>query len=393
MKINGFPDPSLLYDRGIGLRSVISHWSGVARGALWAVLVVVLFFAADGFMFRTGWYDVYLEPNSSAGLLESHLYWLNNAQVPQVPQVLVVGDSRVAEGFAPRLAASALGHRLHFWNFGVAGTSPRVWYYALRAADPTGHRFAAIVIALDHYSDEDGIENLADRVIDQNFLVMRLGFSDCPGFAGSMESMANRHRALAGCLFRGMMLRSDLQTFLWGPEDRIKRTEDWLGNGLNYINDYGGKSETLTGLSADWSHHTISFPNGLSDRVRAEVTRSLFPEPVPQTGELTYYRQRWLGAILDLYKDSTTHVIFLQLPRAPLPKPMSTIPAAFLDSALRRPHVSSLPAGLFADLERPEFFADGLHLNRDGRPAFTTRIAADVDSILSASSPISERGR
>lgn len=353
----------------------------------------MLFFAADGLIFRTGWYDSYLEPDSSAGLLESHLYWLTNARAPQVPQVLVVGDSRVAEGFSPRLATVALGRRLYFWNFGVAGTSPRVWYYALRAADPTHHRFAAIVIALDHYSDEDGIENLADRVIDQNFLVMRLGFSDCPGFAGSMETMVNRHRALAGCLFRGMILRPDLQAFLWGPEARIKRADDWLQNGLNYINDYGGKPENLTGLSADWSRRTISFPDGLSDRVRAEVTRSLLPEPVPQTGELTRYRQRWLGAILDLYKDSPTHLIFLQLPRAPLPRPVNPVPAAFLDSALRRPRVSSLPADLFADLERPEFFADGLHLNRDGRPAFTTRVAADVDSILSRPPDLVGRGR
>ena len=34
------------------------------------------------------------------------------------------------------------------------------------------------------------------------------------------------------------------------------------------------------------------------------------------------------------------------------------------------------------DLERPEYFADGLHLNRDGRPIFTVRLAQRVDSIL-----------
>ncbi len=83
----------------------------------------------------------------------------------------------------------------------------------------------------------------------------------------------------------------------------------------------------------------------------------------------------------------------MQLPRAPLPKPVSSVPAVFLDSALSRPRVSSLPADLFADLERPEFFADGLHLNRDGRPAFTTRIAADVDSILSGPPGLSGKGR
>ena len=88
-------------------------------------------------------------------------------------------------------------------------------------------------------------------------------------------------------------------------------------------------------------------------------------------GETTRYRKLWLGRILDLYKDSPTRIIFLELPRAPLPKPEGPQPAAFLQSALRRPNVSALPMGTFRDLERPEVFFDGLHLNRIGRGLFT----------------------
>ena len=138
----------------------------MARGALWVALSLSFLFAADGLLFRTGQYSQYLEPDSSAGTLESTLYWLRNTKPAQVPEVLVIGDSRVAEGFSALVAAAAVNQRLYFWNFGVPGTTPRVWYYTLRDADPTRRRFAAIVFALDGYSDADWWLGFEDRTTD-----------------------------------------------------------------------------------------------------------------------------------------------------------------------------------------------------------------------------------
>lgn len=356
--------------------------SGAARGALWIVLVLGTFFAADRLIFRAGWYGRYLEPDSSAGSLESQLYWLQNRQVSQVPEVLVIGDSRVAEGFSARAAAAATNQRLYFWNFGVGGTTPRVWYYTLRDGDPTRRRFAAIVIALDRYSDEDWFAEFEDRMSDQNYLVMRLGLGDCLDFAGSLRVMANRQRALAGCLFRGMVLRPDVQAFFDHPASRIAHADDWLRNGLGYISGYGGKPESLSGLTIDWRKRTIHFPDGVSESTRANVLKFVLPDSVPNVGALARYRRRWLGGIPDLYKDSPTRLIFLQLPRAPLVNPNAQATAGFVESGSLGPRVDVLPAGTFIDLERPELFADGLHLNHDGRPIFSARLAKQVDAIL-----------
>lgn len=361
--------------------------SGAARGALWSVLVLMAFFAADSLLFRTGWYAAYLEPDSSSGLLESRLYWLQNARARASPEVLVIGDSRVAEGFSSGVADSTVGQHLHFWNFGLAGTTPRVWYYTLRDADATRRRFAAIAIALDNYSDQDWFAEFEDRATDQSYLVMRLGMGDCVDFAASMHTMQARHRALSGCLFRGMILRDDVQAFLAQPETRIAHAADWRKNGLAYLSGYGGKPENLRGLTVDWQSRTIHFPDGISDSIRANVTTFLLPTPVPNTGALARYRQRWLSAILDLYKNSPTRLIFLQLPRAPLVQPGTEIARGFVDSVSHRPRVEVLPAETFADLERPEWFADGLHLNREGRPLFSARLAAQVDAILSGDKP------
>jgi hypothetical protein len=38
--------------------------------------------------------------------------------------------------------------------------------------------------------------------------------------------------------------------------------------------------------------------------------------------------------------------------------------------------------GTFRDLERPEVFFDGLHLNKIGRGIFTERIAAQIPPLI-----------
>jgi hypothetical protein len=340
------------------------------------------FFAADSLLFRTGWYVSYLPPDSSAGILESHLHWLEQTPPSSTPEVLVVGDSRIAEGFSTRVADSAVNRRLHFWNFGVAGTTPRVWYYALRAADPTRRRFAAIVVELDKYSDADWFSASDDRISDQNYLVMQLGLSDCAGFASSMNDMTLERHALLGCLFRGVVLRPDVQDFLAHPRARLARSRDWLNNGLRYITAYGGKTDSLQGLTIDWSSRAIHFPDGVSEPTRANVKMFALPEPVKNTGALARYRRLWLGGILDQYKDSPTRIIFFQIPRGPLVNPQSDSGPNFVDTVATLPRVTVLPADTFTDLERPDLFADGLHLNHEGQPIFSDHLARKVDSIL-----------
>jgi len=264
----------------------------------------------------------------------------------------------------------------------LGGTTPRVWYYQLRAADPTCRRFAAIVIALDKYPDADWFAEFEDRTTDQSYLVMRLGLGDCVNFAASMRTMLLRQRALFGCLFRGVILRPDVQAFLAHPVKRVQDATDWRNNGLGYTSGYEGKTDSLRGLTVDWRGRTIHFPEGISDSIRANVNSFVLPEPVPNTGALARYRKRWLGGILESYKDSPTRLIFLQLPRAPLIQPGIETTQGFVDSLPPTPQVKVLPAETFVDLERPELFADGLHLNREGRLVFSARVAGQVDAIL-----------
>jgi hypothetical protein len=366
-----FKNSRLLYHREIGARNVIS-------GVLWIVLALASFFVADSLLFRAGWYTKFLEPDSSAGTLESSLHWLRAAPASAQPEVLVVGDSRIAEGFSAPGANTAAGGRFRFWNFGVSGATPRVWYYSLRAADPTRHRFAAIAFALDTYSDDDWFAEFDRRTTDQSYLVMELGLRDCFGFAESMHDAPLGLHAFFGCLFRGMLLRDDVQAFLANPRARLSHAADWRANGPGYAAAYSGQPTNLTGMSIDWGARTIHFPDRIPQTIRDNVKRFDMREPVPQTGEVARYRRRWLGGILEDYRNSPTRLVFFQLPRAPLVDPAENQPhnTGFVTSAARSPHVEILPAETFTDLERPELFFDGLHLNRDGRAIFSQRLGA-----------------
>jgi hypothetical protein len=245
----------------------------------------------------------------------------------------------------------------------------------VRDADPGRDRFSKIVLALDHYSDQDSGEDLRNRPTDLNYLAGRLRLSDCYDFAQSFADRKLRRGVLTGCVFRGISFRADLQAFLANFVDRLDRAQDWRDKGAGYIAGYGGKPEELTGLVVDREKHTIQFPPGMKDWQTTSVQHTIFPDPAPQSGALTKYRSLWLGRILDLYKGSRTKIVFIQIPRAPWPAPDSPAPARFLNSVSSNRQALVLPADTFKDLERPEVFADGLHLNQAGRPIFSERLA------------------
>jgi hypothetical protein len=343
------------------------------RAIRYSLAAILTWLVLDALFFRTGLYFPYLEPNSSAGQLEGYLYWLR--QKSSVPESLVLGDSRIAHGLSAANATEATGNRLHFWNLGIMGTLPRDWYYLLRDADPTHRRFAAIILALDQYSDEDYVDLYADRIIDLNFLIARLRLTDCWEFATSMRSRENQSRALAGCLIKGIPLRSDIADLLTTWPARFARAKDWRDHGIDAINHFPGIDCDVRGLTADWSRRVLSFPSGLDEPSRITIQATVMPNWPPYSGETTRYRLRWLSKIFDLYRDSPTRVILLELPRAPLPKPDSSTPAYALQGLLPRYQVTALPSSTFRDLERPEYFFDGLHLNRAGRAIFSARLA------------------
>jgi hypothetical protein len=348
------------------------------RAVAGMLIGLIGFAVVESLIFQSGWYNKYLEPHSTAGQVEYNLFWLQRALPPKTPDVLVVGDSRIVEGFSSRTANAAAGGKAHFVNFGMPGTTPRVWYYALRDIDKNRNRFSAIVIEFNRYSDLDSADDLRNRATDLNYLAGRLRWSDCREFSLSYAKTEMRRGMLAGCLIRGLALREDVLDFLSNIPKRLKHAKDWRNNGVEYLDMYTGKPEDLRGLTFEAATATIHFPPGVRDWQVSAARITLTPYVVPQTGALTAYRRRWIGGILDLYKNSATRIIFTQLPYMPLPLPDPAEPARFIDSVKARPRLTILPADTFHHLQKPEWFADGLHLNGTGRQLFSEELAKVV---------------
>lgn len=355
----------------------------MAAAVRWSVITLVCFFLAEAGLFRSGLYRGYLQPDSSAGDVANRLYHLRHTAPGASPEVAIIGDSRVAEGFSAPLAGAATHDRLKFWNLGIPGLNPRVWYYLIRDADPDRNRFRAIILALDHYTDDDyAYAPFPDRVVDINYAAGLVRLTDCPGFAASFRDWADREQALAGCLFPGLPFRADLRELLRAPQARVRISRLAHSDGQKWLDGYTGIEHSMTGIEADFEHRVIRLPPGIGAAAMFSVDLTIMPDRLPYGGETARYRKWALGRIVDRYAGTGTKIIFIQLPRAPLAVPDGTAPEEFVPSVASKPGVEVVPEATFHHFEQPDLFADGLHLNATGRKAFSAELAGAIAARL-----------
>ena len=352
-----------------------------------AFLAVLLtgYLLCEILIFQSGFYARFLEPQISAtGNLERTLY----AEVHRPPsgkkEVLVVGNSRMAEGFSAKIANNTNpqdGYQFH--NFAVSGTGNRVWYYLVRDVDPHRDRYAAITIPIDDYSDPDDYEDVADRVSEMPLLVNRIGLADILPYTLSFTQWTSRLTVLRGLLFKSTVYQRDFQQFMEHPSRRLQVVEDFRLHGESYGYDYEGMDHSLAGLQVDYAKQQIIFPPDMPEDRQHDLTGLFFSNP-PQRGMNRAFEVRWLGPLVDLYRGSKTRIIVFQAPRSPAPRPVSLahLPWTITDELRKRPWVTVIDRHVFEDLEKPELFGDHVHLNATGRKLFSPRLAAVVKSAL-----------
>ena len=127
------------------------------------IFAIIFFFAAfEGILFHSGLYSSIVEPDSTTGYMELQLRNELRRPKPNHNQVLAVGHSRMA--LLPRVVNEEKpGTGYTFATIGLGGTTPRAWYYALRAVDPDATKYAAIVIPSDDYNEPDSYDYQSER--------------------------------------------------------------------------------------------------------------------------------------------------------------------------------------------------------------------------------------
>ena len=343
----------------------------------------IAFVAIENLIFNTGFYAKILNPDSSAGALEMHLWNEHKRVVRDRNQVLVIGDSRM--GFFPRYADQIkpeVGYT--FATISTPGSTPRAWYYMLRDVDPTARGYAAIVIGMNDYDDAETAEVHAERETDMHYLAPVLRWSDVIDFSSSYRSAALRARAALSVLLKGTVYKADFQDLLLHRKFRLEYSHQARRESSNWQYDYVGADDTVAGLRIDWGRKTVESPPAMTPGVKAEFEGDLFAPNWPTTGAREAYLKRWLGKIYERYRGSDTKLIFIRLPRGPYlrPEPPPYNPHSSVRELARNPEVILDNEHDFDFLEKPEIFKDPWHLNAPGCGDFSRALAHRVREML-----------
>jgi len=358
------------------------HRLHVARNLL---LAIAAFICVDGLLFHTPLYSLILAPDSYAGRIAI----LTRAEKRRAPsglkEVLVLGDSRIAEGFSTAVAdklSSVDGFK--FVNLAEPASAVTIWDYMLREVDPTRHRYWAIVIPYGV-----GFEpNSADRLrISMAAPLLRYG--DCVRFASAFRRWSGRFRAFTACILRGSAFQSDVVDFLAHPIARIQNARQGPKR-LESRALYKGRDYDIVGTSYDPNTGQVTFPPGMTAPQREAVRESLLKPSESEIQDFLKMQRDGIQRILNRYSASPTRIVLTPIPRGPfasLPGASITFHAA-LPSVMMPKASSSLPEQTFNFLEKPEYYFDGYHLNARGRQRFTETLVAElVGRLKSANSP------
>ena len=358
-----------------------SQWRRLLAACLAACVGVI---ALDSLLFRTGFYTAILEPDSSTGLFEMILRRELDAQEHHGNRLVATfGNSRFA--WSPKVIDLRPGpHPYLLRAAGVAGSDARAWYYMDRDLDPTARRYRALVFGVDDYDDEDRGFNPNDDVRALHYVIVRLRFGDIFQFARSFDDPDLQFAALRGGLLKGMVFQNDLQAFLADPRKRLDyvRQCDRFWSMWNY--NFEETTDSMAGLRIDWKTLQATFPPGVNDDQRATVNGFLAHPSEPQTGRLAAFQRTWYGRIIDRYRGSPTKIVFLRLPRGPIPRPdnLTHKLSGSIREMARRPNVILLDEHAFESLEHPELFRDGMHLNREGIQRFSYMLEDEIARVL-----------
>jgi lysophospholipase L1-like esterase len=350
------------------------------------VLGVALLFALDAALFRSAFYRRLLEPDSSTGVFELTLERERRAQKAYGDNMAVtLGDSRFA--YSPKLSNAITARTgLILRHAGIGGTEWRSAYYMLRDLDPTRRRYRAVVLGVPDFLDHDDFVDPADDLRTLHYVIERLRWTDVLDFAASFHQRPLQWQALRGSLLKGIVLQQDVLAFLSHPAERIRYTHQTHMGYEEWTYDFEEDATSMAGLQVDWHSGKAVFPEGFREEQRITVRAELSKLNAPQTGRMAAYRREWFGRIIDLYRGSRTKVIFVRLPRGPVPRPDELAKPAgstILDLAASRPNVLAAPEHAFDSLERPELFKDGIHLNRAGIARFSPMVAEEIGRLLS----------
>ncbi len=173
-----------------------------------------------------------------------------------------------------------------FATIGLGGTTPRIWYYALRAVDPTCEQ-----LRRDSNSRETTTTSPTAMITNRSakptciICSARLELRDLLEFPVDLSQPRNCNGKLSrNDPERDFVYKRDFLEFLAHPAARVEKARYFARDSAGWYYGYGGVNENLTGLQIDWQHRTIHYPGRVSADRRKDIENELFPNLPPDAG-------------------------------------------------------------------------------------------------------------
>ena len=339
------------------------------------LLGVTAFVCLDGIIFHSGLYVSILAPDSYAGRLELLTRTEKQRPASGLKEVLVLGDSRMAEGFSNTVAdelGSAAGFK--FVNLAEPASSVNSWYYMLREIDPKARRYWAIVVPY-----AIGYEPATADPLRISMAAPLLHYGDCFNFASGFQRWSGRFRAFTACILRGSAYQSDVADLLEHPIARIKSIQQEADR-MQSRAAYKGRDYDLVGTSYDPTTGQVTFAPKLTEAQRQAVRKSLIQPSQSDTEYSLKLQREWIPRILNRYSNSSTAIVLTPVPRGPFAELPGFYKAyhSILPGGVIQRTTFSLPEQTFDFLEKPEYYFDAFHLNSKGRQRFTETLVSEL---------------
>jgi len=344
------------------------------------LLGIVAFICVDGAIFHSGLYVSILAPSSYAGRVERITRAEKERPSSGLKEVLVLGDSRIAEGFSATLA-NELGSDagLKFVSLAEPAASANTWYYMVREVDPTAQRYSAIIVPYGLGYEPNNADPLR---ISMTAPLLRYG--DGFHFASGFQRWSGRFRAFIAGILRGSAYQDDVVDLLAHPIARIMNVRQ--ADKTPSRSEYKGRDYDLVGTSYDASTGQVTFAPKLTEAQRLAFRKSLI-QPSQSDTEYSLKLQRdWIPRIVNRYVNSPTAIVLAPLPRGPFLElgGFSKGYESVLPTSVIERTSFSLPGHTFEFLEKPEYYFDAFHLNAKGRQKFTEKLVSELMGRLRA---------
>jgi hypothetical protein len=315
------------------------------------------------------------------------LAWRSESEMQQPAlegkTVALLGNSQVERGFSgSQFNADFAGSGVTVIRLDAPKTYEETWYYELKRVDPEQNKYRVVVLTLPDFTVEPFVElGTIPNYSNATLLAPLLGPRDWIDVIAEYRNPGLRLRVAELAVFASHRYAFDLQDLALNWGERAKENAEKHSLGGTWRQDPPFIPGTWSDLQVKGNE--VVCPSLYDHFDCLAVRDALQPLSVrdssARTAINTAYEKKWLGKIFDLYRNSATQILIVQMPRGAGPIAHRTPIEHAPDIRTLFPpqdNVTFADPELLAPLETADLMHDHVHVSSVAVPLFTKLLGA-----------------